>query len=304
MALGLLLNEPVAAVVILIMLTGGEALEDYAMSRAESGIHELLEQEPGTARRILADGSMEEVQATDLAVGDSVMLRTGDTTPVDCEVSESANTTPREGEDGAPGSFEVDESMLTGEALPQKKVVGDTVHAGSINISSHPLRTIVLKAHADSAMTMFKATLAAALEKQSQLRPPPEAPHLRFGPFAPRPRPHDRHELGKGCSVGRALLRELRRLALVVDLPPRRIFVLHLRPDLSARHRRHTRRTRLLQERRHALNLQLHKTVDGGVDSRDAQRGECEGDPLRLRLHVQVHEGLMHLALSRGGQNS
>ena len=77
MALGLLLNEPVAAVVILIMLTGGEALEDYAMSRAESGIHELLEQEPGTARRILADGSMEEVQATDLAVGDSVMLRTG-----------------------------------------------------------------------------------------------------------------------------------------------------------------------------------------------------------------------------------
>ena len=32
-------------------------LEDYAMSRAESGIHELLEQEPGTARRILADGS-------------------------------------------------------------------------------------------------------------------------------------------------------------------------------------------------------------------------------------------------------
>ena len=45
MALGLLLNEPVAAVVILIMLTGGEALEDYAMSRAESGIHELLEQE-------------------------------------------------------------------------------------------------------------------------------------------------------------------------------------------------------------------------------------------------------------------
>ena len=168
MALGLLLNEPVAAVVILIMLTGGEALEDYAMSRAESGIHELLEQEPGTARRILADGSMEEVQATDLAVGDSVMLRTGDTTPVDCEVSESANT-PREGEDGAPGSFEVDESMLTGEALPQKKVVGDTVHAGSINISSHPLRTIVLKAHADSAMTMFKATLAAALEKKAKL---------------------------------------------------------------------------------------------------------------------------------------
>jgi|EP01046_Picozoa_sp_COSAG06_P031482 heavy metal translocating P-type ATPase len=160
MALGLLLNEPVAAVVILIMLTGGEALEDYAMSRAESGIHELLEREPGSARRVCADGSLEEVQATDLVVGDAVMLRNGDTTPVDCTV---------EGQDGGTVVVQVDESVLTGESLPQKKDVGDTLLAGSINLSPQPLSVRVVKAHADSAMELFKQTLAAALEKKAKL---------------------------------------------------------------------------------------------------------------------------------------
>lgn len=160
MALGLLLNEPVAAVVILIMLTGGEALEDYAMSRAESGIHELLEREPGSARRVRADGGLEEVQATELVVGDSVMLRNGDTTPVDCTVDSKG---------GDEVVVQVDESVLTGEALPQKKAVGDTLLAGSINLSPQPLSVRVVKAHADSAMELFKQTLAAALEKKAKL---------------------------------------------------------------------------------------------------------------------------------------
>ena len=160
MALGLLLNEPVAAVVILIMLTGGEALEDYAMSRAESGIHELLEREPGTARRVLADGSLEEVQATDLAVGDTVMLRNGDTAPVDCTV---------ESKEGDELVVQVDESVLTGEASPRKKAMGETLHAGSINLSAQPLSVRVLKVYADSAMELFKQTLAAALEKKAKL---------------------------------------------------------------------------------------------------------------------------------------
>ena len=171
MALGLLLNEPVAAVVILIMLTGGEALEEYAMTRAESGIHELLEREPGSARRVLADGSLEEVQATDLVVGDAVMLRNGDALPVDCTV---------ESEDGL---VQVDESVLTGEALPQKKAVGDTLLAGSINLSPQPLTARVFKAHADSAMEMFKQTLASALEKKAKLEKSSIQMAADFTPF-------------------------------------------------------------------------------------------------------------------------
>ena len=42
MSLGLLLNEPVAATLILVMLTGGDALEEFAMNRAQTNIRALL----------------------------------------------------------------------------------------------------------------------------------------------------------------------------------------------------------------------------------------------------------------------
>ena len=121
MSLGLLLNEPVAATLILVMLTGGDALEEFAMDRAQTNIRALLEQEPGMARRVREDGGVEEVLATDLVPGDALVLRPGDPTPVDCEVQvvAAARTTasePRHNSSGGGQSFEVDESIITGEA--------------------------------------------------------------------------------------------------------------------------------------------------------------------------------------------
>ena len=179
MSLGLLLNEPVAATLILVMLTGGDALEEFAMDRAQTNIRALLEQEPGMARRVREDGGVEEVLATDLVPGDALVLRPGDSAPVDCEVQvvAAARTTasePRHNSGGGGGggggqSFEVDESIITGEALPQRKLAGDSILSGSISLSAQPLTVRVLRAYSSSTMTQFKKSLAAALENKSKL---------------------------------------------------------------------------------------------------------------------------------------
>ena len=168
MTLGLLLNEPLAATLILIMLTGGEALEEYAMERAQTGIHKLLQQGPGMARRIGLDSQcVEEVPATDLVRGDLLVLRNGDSAPVDCEVRDDVLVTPSGST--AADSYEVDESMVTGESQPQIKTAGDTILSGSISLSAQPFIVRVLKVYSESTMALFKQALAKGLENKSQL---------------------------------------------------------------------------------------------------------------------------------------
>ena len=174
MSLGLLLNEPVAATLILVMLTGGDALEEFAMNRAQTNIRALLALEPGMVRRVREDGGVEQVPATDLVPGDVLVLRPGDSAPVDCEVAtaRTAASEPRYNSGGGGGggqSFEVDESIITGEALPQRKLAGDSIMSGSISLSAQPLTVRVLRAHSSSTMTLFKKSLSAALENKSQL---------------------------------------------------------------------------------------------------------------------------------------
>ncbi len=112
-----LLNQPWAAIIVVIMLTGGEALEDYAGRRAQSELRALLDRAPITARLVKND-KIEEVKIEDIAVGDVLEIRPGDTVPVDAKIIE--------------GTTSVDESSLTGESLPQLKNIGDSILSGSI----------------------------------------------------------------------------------------------------------------------------------------------------------------------------
>jgi len=112
-----LLNQPWAAIIVVIMLTGGEALEDYAGRRAQSELRALLDRAP-TLARLLKGNEIIEVKIEDIKVGDVLEIRPGDTVPVDARIIE--------------GSTSVDESSLTGESLPQLKNVGDSILSGSI----------------------------------------------------------------------------------------------------------------------------------------------------------------------------
>jgi heavy metal translocating P-type ATPase len=87
--------------------------------RASQSVRGLLSLEPPTARRIQSDGNEIETPLDHLAVGDLVRVRPGERIPVDGAVEEGASA--------------VDESLVTGEPLPQDKLVGDAVIGGSLN---------------------------------------------------------------------------------------------------------------------------------------------------------------------------
>ncbi len=108
-----------AAAVITTLVLLGQVLELRARSATSGAIRALLELAPPTARRIETDGSEAEVSLHELAEGDRLRVRPGEKIPVDATVEDGSST--------------VDESMITGEAIPVTKQHGDAVTGGTVN---------------------------------------------------------------------------------------------------------------------------------------------------------------------------
>jgi Cu+-exporting ATPase len=108
-----------AATVVTVLVLLGQVLELNARTQTSSAIKALLGLAPSTARRIAADGTESDVALTDVHVGDRLRVRPGEKVPVDGAVLE--------------GSSSVDESMVTGEAIPIEKTKGVKVTGGTIN---------------------------------------------------------------------------------------------------------------------------------------------------------------------------
>jgi heavy metal translocating P-type ATPase len=146
----LLVGEYWASLMVLIMLTGGDSLEDYASHQASRELRSLLDNSPQTAHRndgeSINDLSVEEVQ-----VGDIILVKPGEVVPVDGRVLS--------------GESFVDESSLTGESKPIEKKINDELMSGSIN-GDAALRFKVTKAAKDSQyQTLVK------LVKESEAKP-------------------------------------------------------------------------------------------------------------------------------------
>lgn len=108
--------EAAAVIVVLVLL--GQVLELRARNRTGSAIKALLNLAPPTARRVTAGGD-EEIPLEQVQVGEPLRVVPGDKVPVDGVVVE--------------GHSNVEESMITGEALPVEKTVGDKVMGGTVN---------------------------------------------------------------------------------------------------------------------------------------------------------------------------
>ena len=108
--------EASAAVITLVLL--GKLLETNAKGRTSSAIEQLIQLQPRTAR-VEREGHIEEVAIDKLKAGDIVIVRNGESVPVDGEVIE--------------GHAAIDESMLTGESLPVGKDIGSRVYAATHN---------------------------------------------------------------------------------------------------------------------------------------------------------------------------
>lgn len=113
------LGEYWAGMVVVLMLTGGEALEDFAEHRAKSELDALLKHAPQKAH-VIRKGKTLDVRVGELRVGDKIIIKAGELVPVDAVIIE--------------GTASFDESSLTGESLPQAKGLKDQLLSGSINI--------------------------------------------------------------------------------------------------------------------------------------------------------------------------
>jgi len=109
--------EAAAVIVVLVLL--GEILELRARSRTSSAVRALLGLAPRTAHRLASDGSEQEIPLEEVKAGDRLRVRPGAKVPVDGSVIE--------------GRSSIDESMITGEAMPVEKSEGTPVTGGTVN---------------------------------------------------------------------------------------------------------------------------------------------------------------------------
>lgn len=148
----LALREYLAAGIILLMLTGGEALEDYAQERAKKELNDLLKRAPKIAHRKVKDGE-EDVPVGDIKVGDVVIVKPGEVVPVDGVIKV--------------GKTSLDESAITGESLPVDRDEGDSLLSGSIN----QLAAIEVTASATSGDSQYEKIIHL-VEKAASSRSP------------------------------------------------------------------------------------------------------------------------------------
>lgn len=113
---GELYFESSAVVITLVML--GKYLESSAKKKTRAAIEDLIGLQPDTAR-IRQNDKIIEISISQVQPGDTILVRPGESIPVDGTITEGETT--------------VDESMLTGESVPVDKKVGDTVTGGTIN---------------------------------------------------------------------------------------------------------------------------------------------------------------------------
>ncbi|MEU2715510.1 heavy metal translocating P-type ATPase [Streptomyces sp. NPDC007205] len=142
------------ALLIVIFATSG-ALEALATARTADSVRGLLDLAPATATRLRGDGSggEETVPTTELAVGDTVLVRPGERIGADGRVLD--------------GASEVDQATITGEPLPAAKEPGDEVFAGTLN-GTGALRVRVERDASDSVI----ARIVQMVEEASETKAP------------------------------------------------------------------------------------------------------------------------------------
>jgi heavy metal translocating P-type ATPase len=113
-----LLGEYLAGAVVVLMLSGGEALEEYAVGRASSVLSALAKRMPSRAHRKIP-GGVEDLAVESIEVGEVLVIFPHELAPVDGVVIE--------------GRGRMDESFLTGEPYESAKIPGSEVLSGAIN---------------------------------------------------------------------------------------------------------------------------------------------------------------------------
>lgn len=153
----LAVGEYIASLIIVLMLAGGEALEDFASRRAKRDLSALLDRSPRVAHVLLnADdptgAEIKDVPVDDVVVGDVLLVRPSEIVPVDGSLLTDT------------GSF--DQSSLTGESMPVTREAGGKVLSGSIN-GNRAARIRAERSSVDSEYQQIVALVRAAEHSRS-----------------------------------------------------------------------------------------------------------------------------------------
>jgi heavy metal translocating P-type ATPase len=150
----LVLREPLAGLIVVLMQTGGEALERYAQGRASEAVRELEMAAPRIAHRMV-DARTEDIAADVIEAGDSLLVRPGELLACDAVVLE--------------GRSHVDASRITGEPVPVSAQPGVRLLSGSLNLES-PLTLRATAPAGESQYARIVDLVRTAQESKSPLQ--------------------------------------------------------------------------------------------------------------------------------------
>jgi Cu+-exporting ATPase len=142
-----------ASAVIMTLVLLGQVLELRARGQTSAAIRSLLKLAPKTARRVLADGTEEDVPIEQILAGQKLRVRPGEKIPVDGRVIS--------------GGSSVDESMVTGESIAVEKGIGARVTAGTLNGTG----SLIIQAERVGAETLLAQIVRMVSEAQRSRAP-------------------------------------------------------------------------------------------------------------------------------------
>ena len=151
LSVAFIFGEYVPGLIVLLMLSGGEFLESYAQRRARKALSELLSLVP-TRAHIKTPSGIRDIESKDVVVGTTIVVKAGEVIPVDGVV--------------AFGESFVDESVMTGESMPVKKMIGNACFAGTTN-SDSPIEITATKPLSESRLEGIIAMVRKAEEEKA-----------------------------------------------------------------------------------------------------------------------------------------
>lgn len=150
---GVLIGAWPEAAMVLVLFEISEAIEQLSMARARRSIRDLMEVAPEKALVSDERGGFTEMPVGSIGIGACIRVAPGDRVPLDGRIEE--------------GSTTLDQSMVTGESMPAEKKPGDTVWAGTVNLTS----TLLVRVTAPASQSLTNRIIEAVENAQASKSP-------------------------------------------------------------------------------------------------------------------------------------
>lgn len=148
-------NEAFPGIIIVIMQSGGKALEDYAFKKATASLDQLMARSPKITHLKINEKNIKDINVDDVQINDILVIKPGDLIPVDGIIYS--------------GKAQIDESALTGEPLIKIKDKGEEVYSGTVN-TGDIFEIVAKKTSKDSQYNKIVQIVKKAREQKAPIQ--------------------------------------------------------------------------------------------------------------------------------------